>query len=273
MSIVPFGFRNLSVNIPVPGDYDGVGHTEIAVFRHIDGPVDHPGPGGQRVRSSTSARRTCPTSPCRATTTASAAPSWRSSAPRPASGSSRTRTARSTSSASARRTCPHPRAGRLRRRRPHRAGGLPPLDGPVDHPEPDHRHRTRSSTSARRTWSTFRSRATTPARGTTELAVFRPSTAPVDRSNPRWGNLHHDLRRTATCSISPCRTRPMPPWSRIGFVPGASAASIQAASVSVAPARSAPIVIAPAEVPVTKSTISAADLWSQAIEELSHGLG
>jgi hypothetical protein len=43
--------------------------------------------------------------------------------------------------------------------------------------------------------------------------------------------------------------------------------------VSVTPVRSAPIVIAPAEAPATKSTISAADLWSQAIEGLSHGLG
>ena len=201
--VTSFGGPNL-MDIPVPADYDGTGHVETAVFRPSTSQWFILGPAGGRG-SSRSALRTCSTSPCRATTTASAIPSPPSSArARPVV---RARPERRTPVRDLRHVEPvrYPRARRLRRHRAYRDGRLPPEHRPVV------RHRARAAAACSGTFGASNLYdipvpGDYDGDGHTEMAVFRPTTAQWFVIGPSGGRL---LARSArpTCSTF----RPWPP--------------------------------------------------------------
>jgi hypothetical protein len=106
--------------------------------------------------------------------------------------------------------------------------------------------------------------------GKTELAVFRPSTAQWIVQIPGGGTYMPTFGAPNLFDV------PLNPADEalvaLGKIHATSSATIQASSVSTKPSSSAALVIAPAEVSVKKPTTSAADVWSMAIDQLSHGM-
>ena len=169
----------LSTDVPVPGDYDGDGIADLAVYR--------PSTGYWYILQSstdytnyiaTAVGHQHATSPCRATTMATARPTSRCIGP--STGywyilQSSTNYTTYTRTAVGRQHR-HPGAGRLRRRRQDRPRGVSPVDWRLVHPLVEHELHDVSRAAVGHAAPTSRCRATTTATARPTSRCIGPST-------------------------------------------------------------------------------------------------